>query len=69
MNTSDWLTHYDCEERKTCSLTFMCNLMSPTSGSSSALHSGIFTAKGIPVSVSVNYHSEIDVHTKNKDVK
>ena len=43
--------------------------MSRTSGSSSALHSGMFTAEEIPVNISVNYHSEIDVPTENKDVQ
>ena len=70
MNTSDWLIHYDCEERKFCFLTFMLNLslMSRTSESSSVLQSGMLTVKEIPVNVSVNYHSEIDVTTENKDV-
>ena len=39
--------------------------MSRTSGSSSTLHSGMFTAEEIPVNVAVNYHSDIDVPTEN----
>ena len=41
--------------------------MSRTSGSSSALHSGMFTVEEIPVNVSVNYHSDIDVPTENSE--
>ena len=41
--------------------------MSRTSGSSSDLHPGMFIAEEIPINVSVNYHSEIDVPTENSE--